>query len=265
MVLVLVIGDAHIPHRAPGLPPKFRTLLVPGRIATAVVTGNLCTQVRGSGEEEGGVAEWKNAVFFLFIYYLFIYLLFFRPSPSPNRPNTTFPPLTHPPQDIYDYLKSVCPTIVAARGEFDDAGCASASRAGDVATTTVAGMTLAVVSGAAVVPWGDASALDALQRRLGVDILVTGHSHELSVTPTLGGAGLRIDPGSATGAWAPHGPPSPVPSFVLVDVAEGGKATVYMYRLPGGAGSDDLKVEKLVFVKAGGGGGAPATAPPAAA
>lgn len=249
MVLVLVIGDAHVPHRAPGLPPKFRTLLVPGRIATAVVTGNLCTQVRGSVEEERrGFAEWE--------------LCFF--SPSPPKPTPTLPLPLHPCQDVYDYLKSVCPTIVAARGDFDDAGCASASRAGDVATTTVAGMTLAVVSGAAVVPWGDVPALDALQRRLGVDILVTGHSHELSVTPTLGGAGLRIDPGSATGAWAPHGPPSPTPSFVLVDVAEGGKATVYMYRLPGGAGSDDLKVEKLVFVKAGGGGGAAPPAPPAA-
>lgn len=116
--------------------------------------------------------------------------------------------------------------------------------------------------GHAVVPAGDARALDALQRRLGVDVLVTGASHELAVTPTLGGAGLRIDPGSATGAWAPHGPAAPVPSFVLVDVGEGRKATVYMYRLPGGAASDELKVEKLVFVA---GGAAAAAAPPAAA
>lgn len=167
---------------------------------------------------------------------------------------------THPPQDVYDYLKSVVPDIVAARGAYDDAGCAAASKAGDAATTSIAGVTFAVVPGAAVVPWGDARALDALQRRLGVDVLVSGHSHELAVTPTLGGAGLRIDPGSATGAWAPHGPAAPVPSFVLVDVGDGGKCTVYMYRLPSGAASDELKVEKLVFVK--GGGAAP---PPAAA
>lgn len=261
MVLVLVIGDCHIPHRAPGLPPKFRTLLVPGRVATALVTGNLCTQVRawceGAGGGRGG-REWEEGK---------------RRGGgrhsdgrfSPHRP----PPRRHPPlfcsQDVYDHLKSVCPDIHAARGDFDDAASVAASRAGDVATVSVGDFSIAVTHGHAAVPWGDPTALDALQRRLGVDILVTGHTHALSVTPTLGGAGLRIDPGSATGAWAPHAPPSPVPSFVLMDV-DGGRAVVYMYRLPGGADSDELKVEKLVFEKKGRAGGDPgAPAAPAAA
>ena len=34
-----------------------------------------------------------------------------------------------------------------------------------------------------VVPWGDAQALAVLQRRLSVDILVTGHTHEYKVSP----------------------------------------------------------------------------------
>ncbi|CAL1708365.1 unnamed protein product [Somion occarium] len=42
MVLVLVIGDFHIPHRVHDLPAKFKKLLVPGKIQQILCTGNLC-------------------------------------------------------------------------------------------------------------------------------------------------------------------------------------------------------------------------------
>ncbi|CAO3596792.1 unnamed protein product [Absidia cylindrospora] len=42
MVLVLVIGDLHIPHRAHDLPLKFKKLLVPGKIQQIICTGNIC-------------------------------------------------------------------------------------------------------------------------------------------------------------------------------------------------------------------------------
>ena len=42
MVLVLVIGDLHIPHRTYDLPAKFKKLLVPGKIQQIVCTGNVC-------------------------------------------------------------------------------------------------------------------------------------------------------------------------------------------------------------------------------
>ncbi|KAI8089924.1 vacuolar protein sorting-associated protein 29-like protein [Halteromyces radiatus] len=42
MVLVLVIGDLHIPHRAHDLPFKFKKLLVPGKIQQIICTGNIC-------------------------------------------------------------------------------------------------------------------------------------------------------------------------------------------------------------------------------
>ncbi|KAL6046723.1 Vacuolar protein sorting-associated protein 29 [Balamuthia mandrillaris] len=43
-MLVLVIGDMNIPHRAHGLPKKFKKLLVPGKIQYILSTGNLCTK-----------------------------------------------------------------------------------------------------------------------------------------------------------------------------------------------------------------------------
>ncbi|KAI8090184.1 vacuolar sorting protein vps29 [Gilbertella persicaria] len=41
MVLVLAIGDLHIPHRSHGLPSKFKKLLVPGKIQKILCTGNM--------------------------------------------------------------------------------------------------------------------------------------------------------------------------------------------------------------------------------
>ncbi|KAL3215367.1 hypothetical protein MRX96_034084 [Rhipicephalus microplus] len=43
-MLVLVLGDLHVPHRCHSLPAKFKKLLVPGRIQHILCTGNLCTK-----------------------------------------------------------------------------------------------------------------------------------------------------------------------------------------------------------------------------
>lgn len=48
MVLVLALGDLHIPHRAPDLPAKFKSMLVPGKIQHVICTGNLCIKVKVS-------------------------------------------------------------------------------------------------------------------------------------------------------------------------------------------------------------------------
>jgi vacuolar protein sorting-associated protein 29 len=41
-MLVLVIGDLHIPHRTHDLPAKFKKLLLPGKIQQILCTGNVC-------------------------------------------------------------------------------------------------------------------------------------------------------------------------------------------------------------------------------
>ncbi len=43
-MLVLVIGDLHVPHRTHSIPAKFRKLLVPGRIQHILCTGNLVSK-----------------------------------------------------------------------------------------------------------------------------------------------------------------------------------------------------------------------------
>jgi len=44
MVLVLVVGDTHVPHRAAAIHAKFKKLLVPGKIQHILATGNLCSK-----------------------------------------------------------------------------------------------------------------------------------------------------------------------------------------------------------------------------
>ena len=43
-VLVLVIGDLHIPHRTADIPKKFKALLVPGKIQAS--RAGLCGSVK---------------------------------------------------------------------------------------------------------------------------------------------------------------------------------------------------------------------------
>eukprot|EP00899_Mesostigma_viride_P012973 jgi/Mesvir1/21677/Mv04098-RA.1 len=44
MVLVLALGDLHIPYRVADLPPQFKSMLVPGKIQHTLCTGNLCVK-----------------------------------------------------------------------------------------------------------------------------------------------------------------------------------------------------------------------------
>lgn len=44
-MLILCIGDLHIPHRVPDLPNQFKELLQPGKIHSILCTGNLCSKV----------------------------------------------------------------------------------------------------------------------------------------------------------------------------------------------------------------------------
>lgn len=64
MVLVLALGDLHIPHRAPDLPAKFKSMLVPGKIQHIICTGNLCIKV----------SSFFNFMFLCFGFCLILYL-----------------------------------------------------------------------------------------------------------------------------------------------------------------------------------------------
>ncbi|RYR00178.1 hypothetical protein Ahy_B07g088273 isoform B [Arachis hypogaea] len=80
MVLVLALGDLHIPHRAPDLPAKFKSMLVPGKIQHIICTGNLC--IKG--------LEMSSRLWDLIL------------------------------MEVHDYLKTLCPDLHITRGEYDE-------------------------------------------------------------------------------------------------------------------------------------------------
>eukprot|EP00189_Rhodosorus_marinus_P005922 CAMPEP_0113970484 /NCGR_PEP_ID=MMETSP0011_2-20120614/11235_1 /TAXON_ID=101924 /ORGANISM="Rhodosorus marinus" /LENGTH=162 /DNA_ID=CAMNT_0000984931 /DNA_START=147 /DNA_END=635 /DNA_ORIENTATION=+ /assembly_acc=CAM_ASM_000156 len=158
MVLVLIIGDLHVPHRSPVFPPRFKNLLAPRKVQYIFCTGNLCTR------------------------------------------------------EMEEYLRSLCSEVHIAQGDMDE-----------------------------VLPWYEETALIALQRDLGVDVLVVGHSHKIGTIECPGG-GIIINPGTATGAPRVIDLEAPKPSFVLMDI-QGRKLVTYTYTLEN---EDDIKVDRSI-------------------
>eukprot|EP00494_Astrolonche_serrata_P000381 UN00384 len=68
-----------------------------------------------------------------------------------------------------------------------------------------------------IVPWGDQESIAAKTRQLDVDIMITAHTHTLSIS-TINNQCL-INPGSLTGAYSPH-KANNTPSFVCLRLQE---------------------------------------------
>lgn len=189
-MLVLVVGDLHIPHRAADIPEQFKKLFMPGRINTIIVTGNISCR------------------------------------------------------EIHDYFRSVCPNVVCARGEFDD----FQKDIPEFAVVEIEDIKIGVIHGHQVVPWGDKESLAAVQRRIGCDILVSGHTHQQKLFELDGK--LFVNPGTITGAFSAFESDA-TPTFVLMEVsgsdARGPSVTSFIYSLEG----TDLKIKKKEWTKTG--------------
>ena len=44
MVLVLCLGDLHVPYRTSDLPQQFKDILLPGKVQHILCTGDVCTK-----------------------------------------------------------------------------------------------------------------------------------------------------------------------------------------------------------------------------
>jgi putative phosphoesterase len=140
MVLALIIGDFHIPHRVGDLHPKIKKLLQPGKIQHILCTGNLCSK------------------------------------------------------ETLEFLRGVCPSasdVHVAKGDFDEVTSFPETK-----VVTIGSYKFGLAHGHQVVPWGDTASLAILQvcdavcffgidlshlpqRQLDVDVLVTGHTHQV--------------------------------------------------------------------------------------
>lgn len=100
-----------------------------------------------------------------------------------------------------------------------------------------------LIHGHQVIPWGDQTALSKCAGRLGVDILVSGHTHRHTVDEVSGR--FLVNPGSATGACNSRGEFDILPSFMLMAV-QGASAVLYTYEAVNG----ETKVSMREITKA---------------
>jgi putative phosphoesterase len=86
---------------------------------------------------------------------------------------------------------------------------------------------IGVVHGHGIYPRGDRVKLLSVAKKLGVDVLISGHTHSPDVY--LKDDVLLLNPGSVTGAWGGGGG-SGVPTFMVLDVSEN-RVVVDLYEL----------------------------------
>jgi vacuolar protein sorting-associated protein 29 len=137
MVLVLVIGDLHIPHRTYDLPSKFKKLLVPGKIQQILCTGNVCDRetydyLRTVAADVHVVRGDYDEVIVCIQYY------------------------SISPVDLYPYQSVAFPLSL---------------------TVTHSPIRIGVIHGHQCIPTGDLDSLNSIARQMDVDVLISGHTH----------------------------------------------------------------------------------------
>ena len=140
-------------------------------------------------------------------------------------------------RESYDWLKSLSNDFHTVKGDFDE---------GDIPEKKVVQIgefKIGMIHGHQVLPWGDLDALTNIQRELGCDILLSGHTHQIGVQ--VKEKKFYISPGSISGAFS-HLIADPNPSFVLM-VLQGEEAIVYLYVLSDK--SQKFELSKIEFSK----------------
>ena len=141
-------------------------------------------------------------------------------------------------KESYDWLKSLSNNFHAVKGEFDEN-----NNLPETKVITIGGFKIGMIHGHQIVPWGDLEALSTIQRQLGCDILLSGHTHNNSVNVFEGK--YYINPGSISGAFSPLNP-DPIPSFILM-VIQADFTLLYLYELQ--HKTKKFAVSKMEFTK----------------
>lgn len=121
-------------------------------------------------------------------------------------------------KEMFQYLKSLAPEVKVVKGEFDK----GIDKEFD--TFTLGKLKFGLIHGHQVTPWEDKESLMTWLRKLDVDVLISGNSHQMDLYEYQGK--LFFNPGSATGAFHPLRKSNP--SFFLMDV-QGTQIITYTY------------------------------------
>lgn len=119
-------------------------------------------------------------------------------------------------------IAQVKANTIITKGDFDEF-----PNLPDTKVFNIGSFKIGMTHGHQIVPWGDIEALSTMQRSLDVDILVSGHTHQLSIQQYDGR--YFMNPGTLTGAFSGISS-APKPSFILLQV-QGEDMTAYSYEL----------------------------------
>ena len=125
-------------------------------------------------------------------------------------------------RESYDWLKSLSNDFHTVKGDYDED-----TNIPEKKVVQIGEFKIGMIHGHQVLPWGDIDALTNVQRELGCDILLSGHTHQIGIKAK--DKKFYINPGSISGAFS-HLIADPSPSFVLM-VLQGEEAIVYLYIL----------------------------------
>uniref|UniRef100_A0AAV1U9M4 Vacuolar protein sorting-associated protein 29 n=1 Tax=Peronospora matthiolae TaxID=2874970 RepID=A0AAV1U9M4_9STRA len=135
-----------------------------------------------------------------------------------------------------DELRQLAPNVHVVAGDCDQEGMYP-----DTKVVTIGQFRIGLCHGHQIIPWGDQHSLAALQRKMNVDILITGHTHTPHVRTEQGK--WFVNPGSITGAFSSR-TRDVVPSFILMAL-QGPKVVAFLYELKDGG----VIVSKSEFTK----------------
>lgn len=141
--LVLVVGDVHIPDRAGIIAAPIQRMLVPNKMQHVICTGNTSQEIR----------------------------------------DTVLQPLSphlHCVRGDYDTPLDTMQSIQQSEGRTATYNC-DASALPDTIIVQVGSFRIGVLHGHQLVPWKCPEAKQRMRRKLQVDILITGHTHQNEV------------------------------------------------------------------------------------
>jgi len=118
-------------------------------------------------------------------------------------------------EDVLAWLRGLAPEVHVVRGNMDYL------RLPVQVVVAVEGLRVGVHHGTGVYPRGDLAKLALKAKQLGVEVLVTGHTHYPQVAIVREQRVVVVNPGSATGVWGGDARASLTPSFATMEVSGG--------------------------------------------
>jgi len=140
-------------------------------------------------------------------------------------------------KQTFNFLRSLSSDVHIVRGDFDNENLHFPREK----VVNIGGFKFGLIHGHEVLPWGDFLSLSRVKSSLGVDVLISGHTHQLSIVKCEGG--LLVNPGSVTGAFSGF-ELSTVPSFLIFEV-KNNQIVFYSYKLNG----TEVSVEMFNYEK----------------